>query len=134
MIGIVIMNQKNTLNPILKWVGGKRQLFDSIISSISDYTSYYEPFVGGAAVLFELQPKKTVISDQNIELINIYNVIKYDPDELIEHLKKHKMNKFEDYFYQVRSWNRNDGYSMLSGIGKVTRIIYLNRTCYSGLY
>lgn len=129
------MNQEqNILKPILKWAGGKRQLLDSILPLVPDFTTYYEPFAGGAAVLFALQPKRAVISDQNHELINIYNVIKDNPDELVEKLNEHKMNNSEKYFYQVRSLDRCIEYSELSNVEKAARIIYLNQTCYSGLY
>ena len=69
------------VTPILKWVGGKRQLLDTIVPLIPEYTTYYEPFVGGGAVLFHLQPVKAVINDSNAELINIYKVIKSQPED-----------------------------------------------------
>ena len=83
------MAGKNPLvSPILKWVGGKRQLLDSIVPLIPEYSTYYEPFVGGGAVLFGTQPKKAVINDSNEELMNVYRVIKEDPEELIAKLKE----------------------------------------------
>ncbi len=84
------MKKSNTLiAPFVKWVGGKRQLLPAINSLLpKNYTNYYEPFIGGGAVLFNLQPKKAVVNDFNEELINVYKTIKYNPEELIADLKK----------------------------------------------
>lgn len=127
-------DKKNKLiNPVLKWVGGKRQLLSEIVELLPDkITTYYEPFLGGGALLFHLQPKKAVVNDINTELINLYNVIKDSPKELIEDLKKH-INESE-YFYEVRSLDRTEKYMMMSNIEKASRILYLNKTCYNGLF
>lgn len=127
---------KNILvNPILKWVGGKRQLLSEIMPLIpKNYSTYVEPFVGGAAVLFELQPKKAIINDYNSELINVYEVIRDYPEELIEQLKFHSENNSSDYFYEVRGMDRELDYKSLSNVKKAARVIYLNKTCYNGLY
>ena len=130
------MAGKNPLvSPILKWVGGKRQLLDSIVPLIPEYSTYYEPFVGGGAVLFGTQPKKAVINDSNEELMNVYRVIKEDPEELIAKLKEHQEKNCEPYFYEVRSLDRDkDAYRSLTRVEKAARIIYLNKTCYNGLF
>lgn len=130
------MAKSNKLvSPFLKWVGGKRQLMPSIVAllpkNISSY-EYVEPFIGGGAVLFNLQPKNAVINDFNTELINVYNVIKNELDGLIIDLKKHKNNS--DYFYELRSLDRNDDFKELSQVQRASRIIYLNKTCFNGLY
>ena len=121
--------------PFLKWVGGKRQLIPSIVTylpkNIKEY-NYIEPFIGGGAVLFYLQPQSAVINDLNKELINVYEVIKNNLDELILDLKKHKNES--DYFYQIRSLDRNDNFKSLNPILRASRIIYLNKTCFNGLY
>lgn len=123
------------LSPVLKWVGGKRQLLNEIMPLIpKDITTYYEPFVGGGAVLFTLQPKKAVINDYNEELINVYNVIMDDPDELIKLLEIHKENNTSEYYYKVREIDRSPEYKKLSNTERAARIIYLNKTCYNGLY
>lgn len=123
------------VSPILKWVGGKRQLFDSILPLIPEYTTYYEPFVGGGAVLFHTQPKKAVINDSNEELINIYTVIKEEPEALISLLEKHRQENSQEYFYQVRALDRDrERYSELTAAQRAARIIYLNKTCYNGLF
>ena len=93
-----------------------------------------EPFVGGGAVLFELQPQRAIINDYNEELINVYLVVKQYPEELIEVLKEHNEKNSEEYYYQIRALDREPSYSQLSEIEKAARIIYLNKTCYNGLY
>jgi DNA adenine methylase len=121
--------------PFLKWVGGKRQLMPSIVENlpenIKDY-KYIEPFIGGGALLFNLQPKNAIISDLNEELINVYEVIKNNLDELIIDLKKHK-NEAE-YFYKIRGLDRNEQFKNLTAIQRASRLIYLNKTCFNGLY
>lgn len=122
--------------PILKWVGGKRQLLHEIIPLIPEnVTTYVEPFVGGGAVIFEYQPKKAIINDLNEELINVYQVIKDSPDELIKLLTIHKEKNSKDYFYKIRSLDREkDFLNKYSNIERAARTIYLNKTCYNGLY
>lgn len=127
------MSKNKLVAPFLKWVGGKRQLMNTITQHIpTQISTYYEPFVGGGAVLFNNQPKKAVISDLNSELINVYKVIKEFPNELIEDLKTHKNEA--DYFYETRALDRSSQYSDLSSIKKASRVIFLNKTCYNGLY
>lgn len=123
------------LTPILKWGGGKRQLLNEILPLVPVHTKYYEPFVGGAAVLLGLQPERAVINDYNNELINTYKVVRNDPDILIELLRGHKEKHSSEYYYEVRSWDRDfEGYQSLSDAEKAARTIYLNRTCFNGLY
>lgn len=120
--------------PVVKWVGGKRQLLNEIESRLPDkYATYYEPFFGGGAVLFHLQPKKAVINDYNKDLINTYRVIKDNHLELIESLKLHENNS--DYFYRIRDKDRDSKkYINMTLIEKSSRLIYLNKTCYNGLF
>lgn len=121
--------------PFLKWVGGKRQLMPSIVEllpkNIKDL-NYIEPFIGGGAVLFHLQPQNAIINDFNSELINVYEVIKNNLTELIKDLKKHDNNA--DYFYQIRSIDRTEDFKNLTKVKRASRIIYLNKTCFNGLY
>lgn len=130
------MQKSNSLiSPILKWVGGKRQLLDAITPQIPKYSTYYEPFVGGGAVLFHLQPKKAVINDSNTELINVYTVIKNEPDALVKMLKIHSKNNSKEYFYHIRAKDRQAlTYADMSAVEKAARILYLNKTCYNGLF
>ncbi len=98
------MAKKNKLvTPFLKWVGGKRQLMPSIVELLPKnikVLNYVEPFIGGGAVLFHLQPQNAVINDFNEELINVYDVVKNNLNELISDLKKHKNDP--EYFYEIR--------------------------------
>lgn len=129
------MAKNRLIAPFLKWVGGKRQLLPVIVQhlpkDISNY-QYIEPFIGGGAVLFNLQPKKAMINDINVELINVFEVIKDDVENLIEDLKKHRNDP--DYFYKIRGIDRTDEFTKLTKIEKASRIIYLNKTCFNGLY
>lgn len=130
-------NQKNlVLSPVLKWVGGKRQLLNDIIPMIpKNCSTYVEPFIGGGAVLFELQPKKAIINDFNSELINVYTVIRDYPEELIKELQFHKDNNTSEHFYAVREYDRKpEFFSQMTPVQKAARVIYLNKTCYNGLY
>ncbi len=121
--------------PVFKWGGGKRQLLDDILPLIPPHTRYYEPFIGGAAVLLGLQPKKAIINDFNEELINTYITIRDNPKALISELEQHKANNSVEYFYDVRAWDRDkDAYAELSDIKRAARTLYLNKTCFNGLY
>lgn len=126
------------VRPFLKWAGGKRQLLPEIVKyvpkRISKHT-YYEPFIGGGALLFQLQPPKAVINDSNKELINCYKVIKDSLDELMEELSKNKYSNSETSYYEMRDLDRSTKkYASLSEVEKAARIIYLNKTCYNGLF
>lgn len=123
------------ISPILKWVGGKRQLLSEIMPLINkNCSTYVEPFVGGGAVFFELQPKKAIINDFNSELINVYQVVRDNVEELISALEKHNELNSEEYFYEVRGIDRTEQFQEMTDIEKAARIIYLNKTCYNGLY
>lgn len=126
---------KNKLvSPVVKWVGGKRQLLDQIIPLLPDkIISYCEPFLGGGAVLFSIQPHKAIVNDLNEDLMIVYKVIREYVDELIVSLQKHKNT--QDYFYSIRDLDRDkEAYQDLSNIEKASRLIYLNKTCYNGLF
>lgn len=124
------------LKPILKWAGGKRQLLTEIKKYIPKrgMDLYVEPFFGGGAVLLDLQPNKAVINDYNPELINVYRVVRDNPDTLIDLLKEHEEKDDSDYFYSIRALDRSDEIKELSDEAKAARIIYLNKTCYNGLF
>lgn len=123
------------ITPILKWVGGKRQLLSEIMPLINkNCSTYVEPFVGGGAVFFDLQPKKAIINDYNEELINVYKVVRDSVDELIAVLEIHEQNNSEEYFYDIRALDRTEEFEQMSDIEKAARILYLNKTCYNGLY
>lgn len=120
--------------PVVKWVGGKRQLLPQILPLIPKrMTAYCEPFLGGGAVLFALQPKRALVNDLNQDLITVYRVIKEDADALIEHLSRHENTP--EYFYRIRDLDRDkEAYAAMSDVEKASRLLYLNKTCYNGLF
>jgi len=130
------MAKKLLVSPILKWVGWKRQLLSEIVPMINvkPGSTYVEPFLGGGAVLFELQPKKAIVNDYNDELINVYLTVRDSAEELIAELEKHNVNNSEDYYYEVRALDRSEKYQEMTNVEKAARILYLNKTCYNGLY
>ncbi len=119
----------------MKWAGGKRQLLPIIRKYIPKQRKlYFEPFIGAAAVLFDVQPHAAVINDANAELVNCYRVIRRDPEGLIAKLREHKEKNAKDYFYQQRRLDRDPLFSTLTDVERAARIIYLNKTCYNGLF
>lgn len=128
------MADNKFVRPVLKWAGGKKNLIEEIKKRVpKDYTTYCEPFFGGGAILFSLQPKKAVINDINEDIMNVYKVIQRDVEKLIEDLSSHKNES--EYFYMLRDIDRNsETYNKFTNIQKASRIIYLNKTCYNGLF
>ncbi len=128
------MKKNKLVAPVLKWVGGKRQLLEAFKPLIpNSIRSYCEPFVGGGAMLFHLQPNVAFVNDINKDLIRVYNVIKDDVEALILALSEFKNES--DQFYAVRDWDRDrEKYNALSDVEKSARLLYLNKTCYNGLY
>lgn len=132
-MAVVLEKLQDQTYPIVKWVGGKRQLMFELLKNMpKTYNRYFEPFIGGGALFFELQPENAYISDINYELINLYSVVKNDVEDLIEDLSKHEVSK--DYFLELRNADRTSTYENWSDIQKASRFIYLNRTCFNGLY
>ena len=96
---------------------------------------YYEPFIGAGAVFFDLQPKKAVINDFKEQLILTYSVIKENVEALIKLLRKYKERNNEEYYYEIRNIDRNPvKFKKLTNIEKAARLIFLNKTCFNGLY
>ncbi|OIP78419.1 MAG: hypothetical protein AUK16_00245 [Parcubacteria group bacterium CG2_30_44_11] len=122
--------------PFIKWVGGKRQLLKQFrLMNLyppekfdARHGRYFEPFVGGGAVFFDLLPETAFLSDLNNELVTTYNVIKSDVENLIKSLKKHKLDK--EYFLKVRAQDP----LTLTPLNVASRFIFLNRTCFNGMY
>lgn len=122
--------------PFVKWVGGKRQLLNQFrLTGLyppagfnPSVANYFEPFVGGGAVFFDLLPENAFLSDLNGELVTTFNVIKNHSEELILSLKKHEINK--DYFLKIRERD----VTQLSDLDIASRFIFLNRTCFNGMY
>lgn len=106
---------------------------DELLNNMpKSYNRYYEPFVGGGALFFELQPEDGYISDMNEELINFYSVVWDNVIELISSLKKHEITK--EYFLKIRNMDRAENHELVSNVEKASRFIYLNRTCFNGMY
>jgi len=117
------------IKPFLKWAGGKTQLIPELSKYIpKSYNQYIEPFIGGGAFFFYLNPLKAIISDSNEELIITYKAIRDNVDEVIEILESYKNE--ESFFYKIRALETNK----LSDIERAARLIYLNKTCFNGLY
>jgi DNA adenine methylase len=122
-------------NPFLKWVGGKRQLIPELIANLppdwdTENNRYYEPFIGGGALLFELQPKRAIVGDINPELMNCYYCVKHYLDRVLVALSKCENTK--ENYYSIRNLDRSA--EPISQIARAARFIYLNRTCYRGLH
>jgi DNA adenine methylase len=118
--------------PFVKWAGGKRQLLSHLLARVpTQYNRYFEPFVGGGALFFALNPNDAYLSDINPELINTYSVIKNNVQHLIDHLKQHRNER--DYFYRIREADRADSYQNWDSVQRASRFIFLNKTCYNGL-
>jgi len=120
--------------PFIKWVWWKRQLikqFEELYPK--DFNDYFEPFLWWWAVFFNLQREKSFLSDVNVELINVYKIIKNKPKRLISFLES--LNHSKELFLKIRSWDRQDNWqAKYSDIERAWRFIYLNRTCFNWLY
>lgn len=127
---------KNPLvKPFVKWAGGKRQLMPQITRYMpKHFGRYYEPFVGGGAVFFNLQYPKSTINDFNAELILAYESIRDNLDDLLAVLKIHEVNNTSDYYYEVRDWDRNGLIDKKSDVERAARFIFLNKTGFNGLF
>ncbi|MFC2036610.1 DNA adenine methylase [Chloroflexota bacterium] len=128
-------------SPFVKWAGGKKQLlaqYDPYLPSA--FRRYIEPFVGGGAVFFHLTNQGQLgggacLMDTLEELANCYRVIQSRVEALITALQAHEGRKADaEYFYEVRAWDRRPDYAQRSDVERAARFIYLNRTCYNGLY
>ena len=115
--------------PLLKWAGGKTQLLGEIIPRMPQkYGKYIEPFIGGGALFFSVKPKNGIIADSNPELVNLYRSVADEVDNVIKFL--HQYENTEEHFYSVRSQDT----TLLSNAEVAARTLFLNRTCFNGLY
>ncbi|AFY47380.1 DNA adenine methylase Dam [Nostoc sp. PCC 7524] len=120
---------KTCPRPFLKWAGGKSRLIPQYIRYLpKGYQTYYEPFLGGGALFFHLQPIKARLTDINAELITTYRCVRDHVEELICLLQEHKTQHNRDYYYYIRANPSNND------LEQAARFIYLNKTCYNGLY
>lgn len=118
--------------PFIKWAGGKSRLIPELIQQLPQFNHYFEPFIGGGAFFFYLQPFCATLIDINPELTNVYLTVKNNVEDLIIDLKKHIHS--QDYFYKIRDADRSPTFSEWSPVERASRLIYLNKTCYNGLY
>ena len=129
-----LADRRTVPRPFLKWVGGKRALIPQLEKLLPpSIENYLEPFLGGGAMFFYLQSnalfKNAKLSDVNSELIQTWQTVKESPHDLLKSLRRHKALHCEKYFYHMR-----DHYAPRSTVGVAARIIYLNKTCFNGLY
>lgn len=118
--------------PFIKWVGGKRSIITELTSRLpATFNDYYEPFLGGGALFFELHERlnNAYLSDTNIDLLIAYQAVKLDPKKLIELLEEHAKKHSDEYYYTVRAQQE-----LKDPVEIAARFIYLNKTCFNGLY
>lgn len=115
--------------PFLKWAGGKSRLIQQYSPYFPrEFSRYYEPFLGGGAVFFHLLPRRSFLMDINPELVNVFVCVRDHVDELIERLRFHRDQHCADYYYELRSQQVGNP------LERAARLIYLNKTCFNGLY
>jgi len=124
-----ICNYNYTVTPFLKWAGGKRWLINSHPELFKfKYNRYIEPFLGGGSVFFHLSPDISILSDKNTNLIETYSEVKSNATNVYKLLEHHQVNHSKDYYYTIRSTEFTSAYE------RAAQFIYLNRTCWNGLY
>lgn len=125
------------IHPFVKWAGGKTQLLETITAHLPEsFNNYYEPFVGGGALLFKLQPERFFINDMNEELICVYKCLEDDDkfEALKKRLEEHEKSHSETYYYEVRAMDQEPGFKNMSDVERAARMIYLNKAGFNGLY
>lgn len=127
--------------PFVKWAGGKRALLPELLRLMpKDFNSYFEPFVGGGALFFELSKigalkgKKAYLFDINDELVNTYQTVKKCPKKLLKQLKEFQAKHSEEFYYETRAMDREPNFKSLPEEIRAARFIYLNKTCFNGLW
>ena len=124
--------------PFVKWAGGKRQIINELKQYVpKNFDTYYEPFIGGGALLFELSPRKAVINDSNKELMNVYECIKDEKkfEAMCRELNRHEAQHSEEYYYEIRNLDRDKNkFNKIVDYKRAARTIYLNKACFNGLY
>ena len=132
------MSNNVKVAPFLKWAGGKRQLLNQIKERMpKEYNDYYEPFIGGGAVLFKLQPEKATINDINISLINVYRQVKDNTEEFIELVKKLDSEMWEDgkgYYLDIREKYNDKLLKKEYDLELAALFTFMNKHCFNGLY
>jgi DNA adenine methylase len=133
-----MLRNEPPLRPFLKWAGGKRQLLTELKKQLPPDAGsrvYHEPFAGAGALLFDLRPAKAVVNDSNTQLILAYRCVKEDVEGLIELLETHNQKNSREYYYEIRDLDRDEEkFNGLTDLEKAARLIFLNKTCFNGLY
>jgi DNA adenine methylase len=131
---------RGAARPFLKWAGGKKQLlgaFLPLFPRVAPVTGYHEPFLGSGAVFFHIKAqlgfRRCTLSDNNADLIAAFSAVRNDADQVIAALERHRAQHNEEYFYQVRAIDP-DRLAAMSEVERGARLIYLNKTCFNGLY
>lgn len=120
------------MTPIVKWAGGKTRLLPELLARMpASYNRYYEPFCGGAALFFALQPERAVLGDANADLIAMYQSVAEDVDGVADKLAHHERKHGPRHYTSTRSWWNAGGLTLTA---HAAAFIYLNRTCYNGLW
>lgn len=123
------LSQTEETSPFLKWAGGKRWLASAHSELLPNkYKRYYEVFLGSGAVFFSMRPREATLSDINEELIECYSVLRDDWQNVVERLQFHHRHHSNDYYYKIRNTKPR------LPTNRAARFIYLNRTCWNGLY
>lgn len=123
-----------TAAPIVKWVGGKTKLLPELTARMpAHFGRYFEPFAGGAALFFRVAPTRAVLADSNADLIGLYAAIRKDPAAVIRRLEHHRAAHDQQHYYDTRArWN--DPAASWSAADRAATFIYLNKTCFNGLW
>ena len=121
------------VSPIVKWAGGKSKILGPLLDRRpTAFRRYFEPFLGGGAVFFRLRPRRAALSDLNPDLMNTYRCVAWHVEAVIRRLRAHQRNHGQDYYYAVRErWNQG---RVRSDVGRAAAFIYMNKTCFNGLY
>jgi DNA adenine methylase len=131
------IRHQTAARPFLKWAGGKGQLLQQYQPLLpKKFRHYYEPFLGGGALYFALQPKTAFLMDINVELVNVYGCVRDRVDELLARLAVHQRHHGPEYYYEVRAQHAlsDDWFQAGLNLDRAARLIYLNKTCFNGLY
>lgn len=133
----LLLEKTKAFRPFVKWAGGKTQLLERLHAYMpKTYNNYFEPFIGGGSFFLNIAPKKATINDFNAELVCAYKC--FQNDELFEslknELKKHEVNHSEEYYYKIRLMDKEEGFFNLPIYVRSARMIYLNKSCFNGLY
>lgn len=126
--------QTTPASPVVKWVGGKTKLLGELLARVPpSFGRYYEPFCGGAALFFRLAPRRAVLADSNADLINLYRAIASDVEAVIRRLEHHRAAHGDAHYYDMRArWNDRD--HAWPAAERAAAFIYLNKTCFNGLW